>query len=133
MEYVLKIDLDVKLHKHRKWLEAWKRSRIGLYESLGLKVEKIIVKPSRVDGGRGVHAWIYVVSEKPLSDRDLCWLQLLGGDDPTRFRINMMRVRRGFRFWNKLFSRTIKVYRRRACRCRVCKIIRELGLWPRDL
>ena len=130
MRYTLRIDLDVKLHKHKKWLEAWKKTRKAIYEALGFKGERIIVKPSRSDGSeRGIHAWIYIDSPRKLSDRDLCWLQLLGGDDPTRFKINLRRVSRGFRFWNKLFSRTVKTYRKRKCRCKVCKILREAGFF----
>lgn len=95
---ILKLDVDIKVPK--KWIELWKKTRIAILESLGYKVEKIIIHPS---SKRGFHGWIYI--KEKTTDKETNMLQWLLGDDTTRVFINMLRIKRGFIYWNKLFSR----------------------------
>jgi len=97
---VLKIDLDLKPGK--EWLAKWKLTRKHLLEALGFKVKEIVLRSTR----KGWHAWIHV-EDKEIEDWDLNMLQWLCGDDQTRVKINMRRIKRGVKRWNKLFSEVI--------------------------
>ena len=134
MKEILHLDWDWKPPK--KWIEAWKKTKTAMLESLGYKVTDIIMRES--PSKKGYHIWIHLETAKPIPDEQLNMLQWLCLDDPVRVRINQLRIRRGLRrFWNKLFARRITTFPR-SDRCRNCKILiylREASNcpWPDDL
>lgn len=120
MKKILKIDVDYKLGK--KWIEIWKKSRIGMLESLGFVVDDVVIHPS---DKRGFHCWIHLDangSKMKMTPTTLNHLQWLCGDDPGRCIINQARIRRGIDWdrGNKLFSKVL--YRSKLDdRCKNCK------------
>jgi len=101
MKFILKIDQDLKVPE--EWIEKWKISRVALLKSLGIEVKEIITQESK----RGYHHWIHCESKKELSDEEINMLQFLCGDDPGRVYINSLRIKRGVKNWNKLFSKVL--------------------------
>jgi hypothetical protein len=93
----------------KKYLEEFRKSRIGLLYSLGYTVDYVNITPS---SRRGHHVWIGIKSKQALKPKDLILLQLLSGSDPSREFINLARLKRKMPFFrsNKLFSKVI--YRR---------------------
>lgn len=120
METVLKIDVDFKLPK--KWMDIWKTSRKGMLESLGFKVNDIVIHPS---DKRGFHAWIHIETNGSIlkmTPTDKNRLQMLCGDDIGRVLINQARIKRGIDWdkGNKLFSKVL--YRSKMdSKCKNCK------------
>ena len=84
-----KVDLDVKLDRDEKtW---WRISRKALIESFGGDVIDIII----TDTERGQHTVINWVTYGNWTEQDQNFIQLLLGDDQTRFKINRQRLERG--------------------------------------
>ena len=99
-----KIDLDVKLDRDEKtW---WRISRKALIESFGGKVIDIII----TDTERGQHTVINWLTYGNWTEQDQNFIQLLLGDDQTRFKINRQRLERGIKMEdaNILFSRVLQ-------------------------
>lgn len=103
MTRLLKIDLDI--HPQKEWLDLWLRTRIGMLESHGYAVEQWHIFRTY----RGHH--IYITLRRDVDDETANMLQFLCGDDHTRVKINEWRIKRGIKYWNKLFHRVI--YRRK--------------------
>ena len=98
---VVKLDVDWKPPK--KWREEWIETRKLILNHLGYKVVKVVEEPS--SSRRGSHYWLHL--DKKVSDMTLVRLSYLLGDDETRTRINFLRVKRGIKNWNKLFSKVV--------------------------
>ena len=99
-----KVDLDVKLDRDEKtW---WRISRKALIESFGGDVIDIII----TDTERGQHTVINWVTYGNWTEQDQNFIQLLLGDDQTRFKINRQRLERGITMEdaNILFSRVLQ-------------------------
>jgi len=96
---VLKIDIDTKLNK--KEMQTFKNTRTAVLNSLGIKVLKIIEHPS--PSKKGHHIFIHI--NKKIPDERKNFLEFLCGGDITRYHINKRRIKRGFKYWDKMFSR----------------------------
>lgn len=96
---ILKIDIDTKLDK--KQILVFKKTRIAILNSLGIKVLKIIEHPS--PSKKGHHFWIH--TNKLISNNERNFYEFISGGDVTRYHINKRRIKRGFEYWSKLFSR----------------------------
>ena len=99
-----KIDLDVKLDRDEKtW---WEISRRALITSFGGVAIDIIV----TDTERGQHTVINWMTRHNWTEQDQNFIQLLLGDDQTRFKINRQRLERGIGMEdaNILFSRVLQ-------------------------
>jgi len=99
-----KIDLDVKLGEEEK--SYWNHSRRIIIESAGGKVMDVIT----TDTDRGQHTVINWLTKEEWSEQQLNFMQLLLGDDQTRFKINRQRLERGISMKdaNILFSRVLQ-------------------------
>jgi len=117
MRHVFKIDFDDRIDKWG-WLDAWRRSVIAICREFGMSVTSIRVVPS--PSGSGLHAWVHVECPKKLSDEEINMFQFLLGDDRTRVRINRVRIKRGVRHWNILFSGVL--WKREDEKCKECKL-----------
>jgi len=104
---ILKVDVDVKMSK--RWLDLWITSRKAILESIGIKVNDVVHKPS---SKRGYHFWFHVEENgrrfdfTPSECNRLGWLL---GDDFGRVLINEMRIQKGIP-WSRsniLFSRVL--------------------------
>lgn len=94
---ILKIDVDIDMDN--ELLLKFVRTRIAILEELGYKVKKINWGKTR----RGYHFWIRI--DKELTDKEICDLQFLLGDDQMRCRFNYLRLEAGcFEEFNILFS-----------------------------
>lgn len=126
-KYVLHCDWDYPWPKH--WIPLWKEVAENTLHYLGMKLEKIIIKPSPSRQG-GVHTWLHIISPKKLSDDEVNMLQwLVGLDHHTRVWINTLRIDRGLRkWWNKLFSRHLwkKPLPKRCQKCKLREILSEM-------
>jgi hypothetical protein len=121
VEDVLLLDVD---WLPKRWWNEWVETRKAILEKSGLKLNKVIRHPS--SSRRGIHVWLHVESEQPLTDWDKVKLQFFLGDCPIRSMINHRRVWRGIRgFWNKLFA-VKHAIKPRPKRCQKCKIIQAL-------
>jgi len=120
--YTLKIDIDFIPPAH--WLSVWKDTRKVMLEHLGYDVENIIVDKS--SSGKGIHVWIRI-NAGVLSDADLNMLNWLMGDDQTRVKINLMRIERGEKEWNKLFSSVLwtRPVDEKCIKCKIRKYVTE--------
>ena len=117
--------LDIDWIPPPEWLKAWTLSRYVLYASLGYTVDDI--REEKSPSGMGLHVWITIA--ETVSDEERNKLQFLGGDDPTRTRINRYRTDRGIvNLWNKLFSDgwTNPDYKGRPPNCKECKLVMYL-------
>jgi len=99
-----KIDLDVKLGEEEK--SYWNHSRRLIIEDAGGKVMDVIT----TDTDRGQHTVINWLTIEEWTDQQLNFMQLLLGDDQTRFKINRQRLERGISMKdaNILFSRVLQ-------------------------
>ena len=114
---VLKIDVDYPFPE--KWFEEWQNLKTAVLNQMGFKVEKIIVKKS--PSGRGKHLWIHITTPKPLTDMEKLKLEWLMGDQQARVWINLQRIKRGVKKWDKLFTRHLWV-KPPDPKCRKCHI-----------
>jgi hypothetical protein len=109
---LLKIDLD--LQPPEDWLKLWMETRIEMLKYLGYTpVEWRTFKTKR-----GVHIYIRIVEKIP--DMEANKLQFLCGDDPTRVKINIWRIKRGIPYWNKLFAEVLYRKKRKTVTCWYC-------------
>jgi ABC-type histidine transport system ATPase subunit len=103
--YTAKVDLDVKLveEEEKKW---WELTRANMLSFFG----HIIVDVITTETDRGMHTIINYLSDVEISDKDQNFIQLLLGDDQTRFKINRQRLERGISMEkaNILFSRVLQ-------------------------
>lgn len=92
MTSTLKIDLD---KKRVDW------QRIGAVRNIcGLRFDYAKSQIHRTR--KGFH--LRLVVKNRLSQKDICFLQLACGSDENRESLNWMRVKRGEKSWNVLFS-----------------------------
>jgi hypothetical protein len=101
MVSVAKIDIDVKMDKDLlvKFLET----RIEITKALGYRLLWV----HKEETEKGYHFWFCV--EEDLSDKELCDLQFLLGDDIVRHQFNLVRLKVGtFHSFNALFSKKVK-------------------------
>jgi len=105
--FIVDIDVDSSLlAKNVEWQRLFKETRRAIVRALGNEVADIVLRPS--PSGRGVHVWVHLV--KPLaSDEEWLMYALLLGDDPGRVYINSLRVKRGVREFDKMFSKHLWV------------------------
>jgi len=103
--YTAKVDLDVKLAE-KKELRWWEFTRAAMITSFGYTVVDIIT----METDRGMHTVINYLAPVKISDKDQNFIQLLLGDDQTRFKINRQRLERGITMENAniLFSRVLQ-------------------------
>jgi len=114
--YVLKVDLDYKMPLDL--LKKFILSKYGSLRILGINVHRVLVYSSK----RGLHLFVYISSNKNLSELDLCILQFFVGDDFGRTIINLRRIigDMDWKKYNKLFSDV--VWRRKhKCNCNLHK------------
>jgi len=98
---VVKIDVDVKMDD--ELLHKFIISRIAILKALGYTL--CYYEHKRTE--KGFHFWFGI--EEELSDKELCDLQFLLGDDQPRCRFNYLRLEAGcFRQFNVLFSKKLK-------------------------
>jgi hypothetical protein len=101
MVSVAKIDVDVKMDKDLlvKFLET----RIEITKALGYRLLWV----HKEETEKGYHFWFAI--KEDLSDKELCDLQFLLGDDIVRHQFNLVRLKVGtFREFNALFSKKVK-------------------------
>jgi hypothetical protein len=98
---IAKIDVDIKMDE---WLlTAFIFTRKKIIEAFNYTLTDINVTPTE----KGYHFWFHLKEE--LSDKDLCVLQFLLGDDQTRCKFNFLRLEAGcFKQFNCLFSKKFK-------------------------
>ena len=127
MRHVIRLDWDFIPPAY--WVDKWeKMARAGL-AALGYRLVEVRRRPS--SSGKGMHVWVEIEGPR-LKELDKVMLAWLLCDDTTRVRINIKRVERGVRFWDKLFTykQVVKQRRRTRCRCKACqklmKILREV-------
>lgn len=103
--YTAKVDLDVKLVEIRD-IGRWEFTRDAILRSF----EYIVVDVITMETDRGMHTVINYLSLWEISDKDQNFMQLLLGDDQTRFKINRQRLERGISMEkaNILFSRVLQ-------------------------
>ena len=119
---VLKLDVDFK--PPEDWLKLWIETRIKMLEYLKYKVKGYKI----VETNRGFHAYFYL--EHDVDDNTANMLQFLLGDDATRVKINVNRIKRGVKYWNKLFSRVRYIKHGTIVECPYCNgkfIVRRRG------
>ena len=103
--HTAKVDLDVKLVE-MKDIERWEFTRDAILRSF----KYIVVDVITMETDRGMHTVINYLSLWEISDKDQNFIQLLLGDDQTRFKINRQRLERGITMENAniLFSRVLQ-------------------------
>ncbi len=123
-EYVLKIDIDLRLDKWH-WFEDYIRTVRAILKEFGYPVVKVRFEES--SSKRGFHFWFTIQSSRKISDAYLNRLQFFCYDDRTRVVINRIRIRKGVKVWNKLFSKVVwKKELEDPCKsCRLMRYVRE--------
>ncbi|MEM2696241.1 MAG: hypothetical protein QXU09_04825 [Thermoproteota archaeon] len=104
MPTTLKIDVDIpQLKKDANLLWLFLKTRIAILEELNITLEKIRWHETE----KGIHVWITI--NDYLSDKGICDLQFLLGDDQARCRFNYLRLEAGcFKQFNVLFNKKLK-------------------------
>jgi hypothetical protein len=98
---IVKIDIDVKMDK--ELLYKFITSRIAIMKALNYTPCYYEYKETE----KGYHFWFGI--EEELSDKEICDLQFLLGDDQPRCRFNYLRFEAGcFKQFNVLFSKKLK-------------------------
>lgn len=116
--YTLKVDVDVKMEG---WVyNNWIDTRLLMLRELGKKMKFKVVDIVLTDTKRGHHAYIKISTKNELRPEIINWLQFLCGDDQSRVKINMERIKRGVKHWNKLFERVTYRRRKERVKCPVC-------------
>jgi len=98
---IAKIDVDIKMDK--ALLEKFLHTRKAIIHTLGYTyITHNITKTEK-----GYHIWFKIAEN--LTDKELCELQFLLGDDQTRCKFNFLRLEAGcFNQFNCLFNRKFK-------------------------
>jgi hypothetical protein len=121
MQDILRFDVDSSLLE--QWQRDFVKSRTAYIESLGYRVQRIIIRPSgetlpwqqNKTRGKGFHVWVHIRKDvlpeasdyegERLSDMRRLQLQFLLGDDPGRIWINYLRItKRQSPLWDKIFG-----------------------------
>ncbi|MBS7270390.1 MAG: hypothetical protein KIH10_16335 [Candidatus Freyarchaeota archaeon] len=104
MESTLKIDIDIpELKKDKTLLQTWIQTRKAILEKLQIPIQKIRYTETQ----KGYHFWITINCQP--TDKGICDLQFLLGDDQTRCRYNYLRLEAGcFKQFNVLFNKKLK-------------------------
>jgi hypothetical protein len=98
---IAKIDIDVKMDKNL--LENFLKTRREIIRLLGYTLLEEKIQETQ----KGYHFWFTLLEN--LSDKELCDLQFLLGDDQTRCRFNYLRLDAGcFKQFNVLFNKKFK-------------------------
>jgi hypothetical protein len=98
---IAKIDIDVKMDKNL--LGNFLKTRREIIRLLGYTLLEENIQETQ----KGYHFWFTLLEN--LSDKELCDLQFLLGDDQTRCRFNYLRLDAGcFRQFNVLFNKKFK-------------------------
>jgi hypothetical protein len=101
MVSVAKIDVDVKMDEDL--LTKFLKTRTAIIKELGYTGLGFNHRETE----KGHHFWFHVCED--LSDKELCDLQFLLGDDIVRHQFNLVRLKVGtFREFNALFSKKVK-------------------------
>jgi hypothetical protein len=96
-----KIDVDVKMSK--TLLENFLKTRREIIRLLGYT----LLEEKMQETQKGYHFWFTLMEN--LSEKELCDLQFLLGDDQTRCRFNYLRLDAGcFKQFNVLFNKKFK-------------------------
>ncbi len=124
MSTTLKIDIDIpQLKKDKKLLQTFIDTRLYILQKLQIPVEKINYQETQ----KGYHFWITINAEP--TDKDICDLQFLLGDDQTRCRFNYLRLEAEcFRQFNVLFHKKLKnkQTKKQSLLARLLKLLRNL-------
>jgi hypothetical protein len=98
---IAKIDVDVRMNDDL--LEKFIQTRRAIIYKLGYTyITHNITKTEK-----GYHIWFKIADN--LTDKELCDLQFLLGDDQTRCRFNYLRLEAGcFKQFNALFNKKFK-------------------------
>jgi hypothetical protein len=98
---IAKIDVDVKMDE--RLLYKWIITREAIIRRLGYTLVDWKMRKTK----KGYHFWLYF--REKLTDKELCDLQFLLGDDQVRSKFNFLRLEAGaFNQFNVLFSRKYK-------------------------
>lgn len=98
---IAKIDID--LNMDEKLLSKFIETRIWIISALGYRLVSYRYRKTK----KGYHFWFHI--DKKLSDKELCDLQFLLGDDINRCKFNYLRLELGsFNTFNALFSKKLK-------------------------
>jgi hypothetical protein len=98
---IAKIDVDVKMSK--TLLENFLKTRREIIRLLGYT----LLEEKMQETQKGYHFWFTLLEN--LSDKELCELQFLLGDDQTRCKFNFLRLEAGcFNQFNCLFNKKFK-------------------------
>lgn len=98
---IAKVDIDRKLET--ELLKLFMRTRFLIVFEAGYTLKNI----NHAETEKGYHFWFWL--KERLSDKELCDLQFLLGDDIKRCRFNYLREEAGvFGDFNALFSKKIK-------------------------
>jgi len=121
LRYVLKIDVDLKLSDEE--LEMFIETRKAIAEKLGIAIRDIVSHESK----RGYHFFFHIDADSGVTEKTLNFYQFLFGDDPTRYKINRMRIEKGIP-WDKaniLFSKVLEKHKGRCEECKIYEVIKE--------
>jgi len=119
-------DVDYRIDElGEEFMEKYIETRRAILERLGIRLIEALYRPS--PSGRGLHFWWHCEVDGELSDEDVNNIQLLLGDDVTRWWINRLRIMFGMSgMWNKCFSLAERRRSERCDRCRIVKYLREI-------
>lgn len=106
MPTTLKIDVDIpELKKDKTLLELFIQTRLAIIQNVELTPNHVRWTETQ----KGFHFWFTI--QEDLTDKEICDLQFLLGDDQTRCRFNYLRLEAGcFRQFNVLFNRKLKTH-----------------------
>jgi hypothetical protein len=94
---IAKIDVDIRLDK--ALLQDFIKTRKAIIETLGLILNSVAYQKTK----KGYHFWFTI--EQELTNKQLCDLQFLLGDDQNRCKFNYLRLEANcFKQFNVLFS-----------------------------
>jgi len=104
VRYIFKIDKDNKI-AFDTFREEYPKIIEAILKLYNLKLVDLVIKES--PSKRGYHIWVHAEGDVKLTDLDIAKIQYFLGDDETRTYLNIMRIKRGITFWNKMFSEII--------------------------
>lgn len=104
MPTALKIDVDIpELKKDKELFEKFINTRLKILYHLNLTPKTV----NHTETEKGYHFWFTVLED--LTDKEICDLQFLLGDDQTRCRFNYLRLEADcFKQFNVLFNHKLK-------------------------
>jgi hypothetical protein len=119
------IKVDIDFIPPKEWLEVYFREKKAMLERLGFEVIDIIARKS--DSQKGLHISFHIEGRE-LSLEEKNMLNWLCCDDPTRVKINILRIKRGIVYFSKLFSKVLwrKPLEEPCASCKLIKYLKEV-------